>query len=202
MLYFEPSLGMKGFYELNAPLDVLISPNESFVCKSLRKLSDYLHNNENPKEIIYAKYGLTDLDYENDLKEDITIASLQNDIGHWINVPVRYFTKYPDLSGVNYKSYAIGISLPSFPITTNFDSLISSISVLISDMLGVVPEIRLIETSREITVSDTTHQLTTTERRARIVNSSSYRVKYLTTLSSLAETQSKLQALEQHIINN
>lgn len=201
MLYFIPPIGIKGFYELSAPLDNLIFQNELYVCKSLRKISDYVHNNEDVKELIYTKYGIPEVNYIEDLKEDIIIASLQNDVGHWLNIPVRYFVKYPDLSGIAYKSFAIGVSLPSFPINKNFNPLVLAINNLVEDMLGITPEIKIIETSREILVPDAQHISTENDRKSRITSGASDRTKYLQLLSVFQEVQQKLSAAEQFIIN-
>jgi hypothetical protein len=200
MIYFIPPIGIKGFYQLSQPMDVLIGNNELFTCKALRNISDYLNNQEDPKTNIYDKYNIPSSVYEEDIKSDAIIASLQNDVGHWVNVPVRYFVKYPDLSGVAYKAYAIGISLPSFPVTKDFNPLMTSIINLVTDTLGVTPEVRLIETSREVLVPDDLHTVTENTRRQITTNQGTDRAKYLSLLNQYQDLQTKLRALEDYLL--
>lgn len=196
-----PMIDTAGFYELKPPLDILILKNERYVCKAIRRISELIANNQDPKTNIYDKYNIPEIDYNEDLNNDMIIISLQNDVGNWLHVPARFIVKYPEQSGIGYRSYAIGISLPAFPIYKDFTPVTTAITNLLKDMLGVTAEIKLIETSRTVLVDDATHRVNESSRNLSIVRSDTDRARYLNLIHQHQQTLDKLHALEEYVLN-
>lgn len=161
-----PTIGSSGYFKLSAPFDKIILDKERYKCQAIRRISDYLANNEDIKTDIYVKNGLTDDVYDADVKEDMYIISLQALTGHWVYVPARYLTSFPDVNGVPYRSVSIGVSLPSVPVDTDFAFIEQQIKDLIKDALGVDSKTKIIETSKVLLLTKENHDTTQARRRA------------------------------------
>jgi hypothetical protein len=61
MNYVLPVVGSSGYYELAHPFDALVMDKVEYTCKAVRRISDYLANNEDVKVAIYDKYGIANV---------------------------------------------------------------------------------------------------------------------------------------------
>lgn len=193
-----PAIGAKGFFQLSAPFDTLLVQGEQYTCKAIRNLSDYLSNNEDPKTDIYDNYGIS-AEYDNDVNNDIEIVSLQSELGHWLYVPVTHILAYPDTNGTVYRSVMIGLSLPALPIDTDITWLKDNLVNLVIDSIGVIPESKIVETSKPVLIEDAVHQQLTIDRAAAAVNTMTDRQKYLKLLQDHQAALNKLIELENYI---
>ena len=197
-----PEVGTIGHYELKAPLEKLIVPNERHTCKALRKLSDLLANNEEPLDFAYIKNGLNENEYKDDLIVDMVIVSLQSDNGHWLYIPAKYIAKFPDPNGVPYRTLMIGISLPSFPVDHSFTHVINELKDQLRDTLGVECETKLVETSRVVMVPSDKHRTVQTTRRQKINEQSTVRARLRKKETELEQALLKIAELEKFIAEN
>jgi len=197
-----PTIGSSGYYELRAPFDTIIIPYERYTCQAIRKISEYLANNENPKTLIYDKYQLTEDDYTSDAEQNMSIVSLQSAKGHWLYVPARYIVTYPITNGIPYRSIMIGVSLPSIPAEKDLSNLETDIGNLIVDTLGVTPAIRLVETSRVVLIPKDKHDITQSTRDATANGRLTDRSRYMSLLLEHQAALDKITALETYIKDN
>lgn len=168
--YVIPAIGSSGYFLLKAPFNVLVTEGERYTCQGIRRISEYIANNENPKETIYIKNGLTEDDFEDAKKTDMSIASLQSEKGHWLYVPCTHILSYPEVNGIPYRALAMVVSLPSLPVDTDLTSISTSIRDMISDRLGVDSSVKLVETSRVVLVTEDIHSVKSAERSLRAVD--------------------------------
>lgn len=194
-----PTIGSSGFFSLRAPFDTVILPNERYTCQAVRKLSDYLANNEKPKEDIYLANSVTEDIYEEDLKANASIVSLQAGTGHWVYVPARFVIQYPVVNGIPYRTMMIGISLPALPADKDLSFLRASIENLVRDTLGVDSATRVVETSKVVLVDKAKHDLTQSQRDAIAAGVTTDRSRYMDTLTKLNQALQKIQILESYI---
>lgn len=197
-----PLVGMSGSFELQTPLNTLVDPNERYTCKAVRKLSDYIASNEDPKALIYDEYTIPNQDYLDDIVADMEIVSLQSDTGHWLYIPARFIVKYPVTNGIQYRSMMIGISLPSIPVSQDLTFLQTELGNVITDTLGVTPAFKIMETSRIVLVPDDTHALTLAARNAIATGKTTDRSRRIQAEASLADALVKIAALEAYIETN
>ncbi len=197
-----PVIGSSGYFELRQPLDTLIVANERYTCKAIRRLSDYLANNEVPKDDIYTANGLSDSDYSDDIAVDMDIVSLQADNGHWLYIPARFIAKYPIANGIPYRTVMIGISLPSLPVSRDLSNIKTDIENIITDTLGVIPVIKTVETSRVVLVSKEVHDTTNTERTILSEGRVTDRSRYMSLVTDHQLALNKIAELELYIKNN
>lgn len=152
-----PSVGSQGYYSVIAPFDTIIIPNVLYTCQAVRRLNDYLANNENPKEKIYNRYQLGDDAYNQDLKNDMFIVSLQAGTGVWVYIPARYISSYPISNGVRYHDMMIGVNLGSVPVDMDLSPVKTAVINTVHDMLGITPTVAEVEISKTIIVTHDKH---------------------------------------------
>lgn len=198
--YIIPTVGMKGFYTLTPPLDQLVLTGEEYTCQAVRRLSDYLANNEDPEADIYKLYGLTSDDFKADLAEDMYIMSLQSDSGHWVYVPVKYLQAYPDANGVAYRTLMIGVSVGAHPIDKDMAHVKSEIEELVVRLLGVKPVVKQVVTSKPVLVPLDKHEQLQAVRAAKAQTELTDGAKYRGILRQYQMALDAIEALKKYII--
>lgn len=197
-----PTIGSSGYFKLSTPFDTVILTNERYTCQAIRRLSEYLANNENPLEDIYRANGLSDNDYNDDLKENSYIVSLQATTGHWVYVPAKYITQLPVVNGIPYRSMMIGVALPAMPADRDLSHVRTDIENLIMDSLGVQAVTKVVETSKVLLVTKEKHDITQATRDAAASGRLTDRSRYMTTLIQLNQALQKIEILEAYIEQN
>ena len=196
-----PTIGSSGAYELRSPLDTLVTPGERYTCQGIRRISDYLANNEDVKQDVYVSQGI-EAEYDADAESDTYIVSLQSAKGHWLYIPARYIITYPIVNGIGYRSLLLGISLASVPVNRDLSFLETELENIIIDTLGIVPVIKQVETSRVVLVSKDRHDIVQMERSALYANRLTDRTRYMSLLQDHQLALQKIALLEQYIKDN
>lgn len=194
---YIPEIGTSGYFILNSPFDVQVATNERVTLKSVRKISDYIANNEDIKTDVYITNGIESA-YAADAQNDVEILGLQSERGHWIYVPVTYVSCYPSFNGIPYRTVSIVIPLQPIPADTDLSNLLSQINDLVKGNVGFDVDSKVVETSKTILVSDTAHQALESNRA---INRTQYsQAGQLETLRvQLQEALDKVYALEDYI---
>lgn len=205
--YIIPTVGMRGAYTLSPPMDQLMLVGEEYTCQAVRKLSDYIANNEDPQADIYEMYGLTADDFKADLAEDMYIMSLQSASGHWVYVPVRFLQSLPDANGVAYRTLMIGVSVGAHPVNKDMTHVKSEIEDLVVRTLGVVPVIKEVATSKSILVPSDKHEemqaVRSAKTQATLTDGAKYRgllTQYQQALDTIADLRRYIALNIQHTI--
>lgn len=153
-----PVVGSRGLYVLLAPFDTIITSGVEYTCQAVRRLSEKIAYNEDPKTDVYMKYGLSDAIYDDDLKNDAYIVSLQSAKGHWLHVPYRYISSYPSGDAVQYRTVMLQFSLQPLPLSFDFSDLKDRLDDLIRQTTGVNVESRVTQTSQVVLVKRDIHE--------------------------------------------
>jgi hypothetical protein len=194
-----PSIGSTGVYELRSPFNAKMMANERYTLQAVRRISDYVANNEDAYMDIYQPNGIGQEEYDQDSADNMYILSLQSGNGHWLYVPARYVVKYPITNGIPYRSFALSVALPLMPADRDYSFLDIAITNLIHDTLGVTPVVTQIETSKVILVDKAKHDIKRTERDAARQGTTTDRSRYMKAEQSLQEARAKILALETYI---
>lgn len=197
-----PVIGSSGFYELAAPFDVEVVDKIEYTCKAIRRISDYLANNEDPKASIYDAYEIDEAVYEEDLSKDTYIVSLQSRKGHWLYVPSRYILSYPSVNGIPYRSVMLGVSLPPLPVSQDLTAILSDIKDLVENSLGVSVAVRQVETSMNVLVDYSVHEATQQERNIHIEGRSTLYARNVALREENDLLIQKVASLENYIKSN
>ena len=196
---YLPDINSVGNFTLKAPYDVLIKNNVSYTCKAIRSLSDCVAEGLDPFGYYYESVGLSQIEYDIDLKNDVSIVSLQTKNGEWLYIPSNYIIRFPNMNGVVYRAIMLGISLGALPDTMKLDALKTSITNLVYDTIGVTSVVKEIVISIPAIVSKENHDVIETARLSKksIIMSDTLKLNKAT--QDLAAARLKITELENYI---
>jgi hypothetical protein len=198
--YIIPEIGSGGSWVLKSPLQSLMVEGEYYICQAVRKLSEYLANNENPLKSIYTALGIG-TEYGDDVVANMEIVSLQSSKGHWVYIPARYIIKYPNINGKAYRTMMLGVSLPSMPVDQDLSHIETDLVNFIHDRLGVTPVIKHLETSRPVMVDESTHTTTMGIRNMAKSQPATDAYRYSVCREQLTAAMDKISKLEEYIFS-
>lgn len=194
-----PIVGSAGFYEFASPFDVKAENNVEYTCVAVRRISDYIANNEDPQKSIYVKNELPEQTWLDDLAENAYIATLQSRSGHYLEVPYRYISKYPSVNGVPYRQVMIGLTLPSIPVAQDLTSLETEIKSVAEASLGVTVGVKSVELSKAVIVPFEQHEQAKQARQAQINGRATIYARYVAQRDRADSLQARLDQLETYI---
>ena len=198
-LNYIPTVGSKGVYKLAAPFDQLMAVGEYYICKSVRKISEILANNDDPEKLVYTRYSLDQEIYTQHKTEDMEIVYLQSEKGHWLYVPASFIQEFPDPNGVIYRAVGISVLLPAIPVGYQLDQLKTEITGVVKDITGLRCTIKQTFTSRPLAVPVEKHEATQQTRAIERALSPDIYSRYRKLQLENDILVAKVQALEQHI---
>ena len=198
-LNYIPTVGSKGVYKLAAPFDQLMAVGEYYICKSVRKISEILANNDDPEKLVYTRYSLDQEIYTQHKTEDMEIVYLQSEKGHWLYVPASFIQEFPDPNGVIYRAVGISVLLPAIPVGYQLDQLKTEITGMVKDITGLRCTIKQTFTSRPLAVPVEKHEATQQTRAIERALSPDIYSRYRKLQLENDILAAKVQALEQHI---
>jgi hypothetical protein len=199
--YVVPEVGSKGTYTFKPPYDSLTNNQTELECMGVRKITNALAMGENVFAKYYKPYKLTQVDYENDLRGDVTLVDLQSALGSWVYVPNSYIASYPDPSGIRYRVIALAVDLGALPDTLPLEPLMDDLKAMIHQRLGVMPTIQPVAVSQPAMVSYADHKQLETARVSRVTVENSLQLKYNTLLAGNEELLRKNKVLSDYIIS-
>jgi hypothetical protein len=194
-----PSVGMTGNFQLAAPFDQHVQEGETYTCHAIRRIGDFLSLNEDPKEIIYDAYGLTEEDYENDQKANMLIVSLQSESSNWLYVPARFILSFPILNGVSYRTMMLSVCLGALPDNMDLSPLQTLVSDVVYDNIGVRPEMTPVAVTPPVLISREEHDTIVEGRLTRATQKRSYYSMYRELQITHQLALNKIQELETYI---
>ena len=194
-----PVVGSFGRFEFSAPFDTMGSPNLEYTCQAVRRISEFIGNNENAWDIAYAPYSIPEAIYREDVIENAYIAVLQSGKGHWLYVPYRYILSYPAGDGIPYQSKTLAFALPSVPDELDLKPLLMEIGERIKGALGTEVTGRITLTSKVTLVPRELHLQKVSERALRRTGAGLYQ-SVARLEAENASLRQKLAQLEAYII--
>ena len=196
---YLPDIGSSGLFTLKAPYNTLVKPNVMYTCKAIRNLNDCIAEGLDPFGYYYESVGLTETDYNIDLKNDVSIVSLQTKDGEWLYIPSNYIVKFPDMNGIVYRAIMLGISLGAVPDTLKLDALKTSMTNLVYDTLGVTSIVKEVVISVPAIVSKENHDMIEIARHNKATINMSDSLKLSKANQDLASARLKITELENYI---
>ena len=197
-----PTVGSRGAYTLITPFNAMVVTNELLTCKAIRSISELIAAGVDVYKEYYQANGLTQVDFDNAVKNDEFIISFQGGTGVWIYVPSNYLGAAPITAGIPYHVRVVGVSLGAVPVNKDITVLKQAIANLVYDTIGIQPEVKELEVSGVSLVDNMVSANIETMRSHRVVNNQSDSGRYLTTLNDYNNALIKIAALEAFIMNN
>lgn len=130
----EAIKGLRGKFTFKEPINKYLHKDKEYVLMSSRNIREMLDNNERVLETVYNPIGLTEEEYNRDVKDGINILVLTDVTGvNYTSVPVSYVVSYPDESGVRYSERLLVCSLGKLPIDLDLDNIKELIENVVLD---------------------------------------------------------------------
>jgi len=197
-----PTIGSRGIYTLLPPYNTLTTPGEEYTCQGLRLLTDMVSDGLDPMTTVYVSHALTKVEYDLALTNGVYIVSLQGSSGQHILVPANYISGQPVTDGIKYAVKIIGLSLGPLAIDRDLSNLSTTLSNIVHDQLGVVPEVRVVQVSKVTLVPPADHVIIEGARVVLTTATPSDRVVAIKSKTTLDQALIKIQQLEAYIIAN
>lgn len=196
-----PPLYATGKWTLTSPF--IADPNAIYICKAIRSLDEIKASGIDPFTTYYEYYGISRTDYEQDVINQVNIVVLMSPTHPAIHVPDSYIASYPDLTTVPYTHVVLSISLGAVPDTLALDDIKQKIYDEVLNSVGVESVVREHQASSIAEgIPQQTHSTLEANRLQRIESNETNLAKYLRAQSENAELKTKIQLLEQIIIDN
>lgn len=197
-----PEVGSSGYFTLATPFDQDIAAGVKYTCQAVRRISDYIGNNEDVKTDIYDAKSISEAVWEEDKQADAFIVSLQGETGQWIKVPTRYVIGFPNTNGIPYRTMLLSVSLPAIPVSRDLSDVTAKIANVVKDSLGVNCRIDPMETSKVTLVDSVKHDQTQTTRNMVIGTPVTDSARAVVLQRQLDDTNVYVKQLEDFIQQN
>ena len=201
-MFTKPTINSVGCYEASTPFNTIVQPGKPYRCIAVRLLSDMELNNDDPFNTIYTPVGITRSDYDKDVDDLVSIITLHGSGGELLYIPNRYLTSLPLQNGVDYVNKTVAVPLGTLPVNLPLTSLIESIRDIVSDEIGVVPDIKSINTSSIVKLPYSDDQILTGLRNAISTGGDTWKSKYLKEVTRNAKLVDIIEKYECYVMNN
>ena len=193
--------GDKGLFEFKPPYDKLINNKLEYTIDAIRSIGDLERSGEHPYLTIYKPFGLTEEDFQKDLDNNVSIATLITTGTTSFSLPINRIVTQPKNDGRKYQEATLIVKLGNLPTDENFSVVVSSVHDIIYDTLGVDTTPYIIGTSA---ISRLTHnedkRLTLLRNNVKSIYKS-YRTRYNETKLTLEKREKYINELEEMIEN-
>lgn len=136
-IQFLPSLGMTGVFTLKTPFNNLVLPNTQYTCTAIESLAGAVAADKDPFATYYEPNGVTEVDFNADLKANVYLITITSGIGEVVVFPSSALVSLPNSDGVIYRNLVLSISLSSISDDTDISVLRSGIEDMILNTMGV-----------------------------------------------------------------
>lgn len=197
-----PPVGTSGTFQVAPPFDVLINSRVSYTVMSIRSLSEIIANGSDPYVLYYQPNNISTEVYKKDLTVNINIISLLGSDNKWVYIPATYVLTYPDMTGIPYHVLSLAVTLGAIPLDYDPSALSTMISNLVTDTIGVTPEINPVEISAVNYLTTSEDAMVKAKRNLLITNRVTDTAKYRYALEMYHQTLNQLKAVECFITNS
>ncbi len=178
--------GITGKYTFKAPFDN-INMNTLYISTSRVPIQEMDTNGLNPLVTIYSPVGLEN-SYNADFMENVYIIGLQKVGGTEIfYVPEKYITGIPVNDGVKYVEKLLAFNIGLVPEDTDFTNIVATITDIITGMLGINVDVKIINNSGITIIPKIDHEENLILRNNYLANNRPYSDLYFEALDMLEE---------------
>ncbi|NCB89537.1 MAG: hypothetical protein EOM43_19100 [Gammaproteobacteria bacterium] len=163
-----PLVNMRGLYELIQPW--YASNTVLYTCKSLQAFTQVEDNGTKGYETYYKPMGLLETDWVKDRNAGAFLCGLFGDDGSVIYVPDVYIQRYPSQANPQYSNFVVSALLGPLPSDFNFEAAKAHWAEVLSDMIGIEPEMYVETLDNSTVLTPEQAQATEAARRAAIKN--------------------------------
>lgn len=188
-----PALGLKGKWSLIQPWTA--SQSLIYQCTAIRFFTEMVAEGIDIFNVYYSPKGLTESDYNADLSAGAAMCVLYSSSGSVITVPDTYIETFPGIGMSNWGQVILSASLGPMRLDLDYSFLKEQMGNLISDTIGVVPEIYVDQLATIEAISTEEADAIEAARLSAITNRTSTYAQNLALQKENAELRVKIQAL-------
>lgn len=196
-----PGIGVSGDWTLKTPLDTKYTAGLTYTCKAIRKISEMVANGVDVLNLVYIPNGLDQAAYDDNVKNDYSVVTLQSTSGALLLVPSPYLGGWPSADSVPYVVMGMVINLGAIPNTIDPTFLTDKVEPVIKAALGLDPEIHYVTLSETANKTWDDHVANENARTAAITDENSDYIKRVNAEAALTDAQAQIAALQQVIID-
>lgn len=190
-----PPIGTRGSYSLRSPWSTV--PGVLYVCAAIRRFVDLENLGTKVFETYYEPLGVSRTVYEADRQNDVCIITLVSDTHPPLYVPSSFIAAYPDLSHRNYQHVVLSASLGPLPDYIELTFAKQQVAAVLSDVLGVEPDVHISVAPLQGTVSPDEHNVLEVAREAAIANRTTDHARVLRLEQQNTQLMQRLAIAEQ-----
>jgi hypothetical protein len=195
-----PPLGAKGTYVLKTPWS--IPEGLVYLCSAVVSFPAMLERGMDILGEVYLPIGLTQEDYERDLKDGANIVVLMSESKPTINVPDTYIASFPDTSNIPYSYIVLSVDVGAMADTVDLSYLQSQIRAVVSDTTGVESTVTISRAPSPGAISVEEHRAIEVARAAAITSRTTDRAKLLAAEHVNTKLTERITALETIILDS
>lgn len=124
-------------YQFESPFNQLTLHWNKFKCVGIRRIGQWVVNNDNPWEKIYKFNQLSYDSYKKDVSDDVYILDLLAPTGASFIVPLSYIKTINATQTYPYNEYSLIFRIDTIPTDTRFEVILDEITDYLKDKLGV-----------------------------------------------------------------
>ena len=189
-----PPIGTQGVYGLKAPFTTV--PNTVYTCAAIRYFVDLENLGVNIYTAYYQPFGLETTQVDTDRRGTVAVITLVSDTAAPIYVPSSYVVSYPDLTHRDYHHVVLSASLGPLPDYIDLSFVQASMAALISDTIGLEPQVHISVAPLTDSVSPEQHEFLEVARQAAIVNRTTPRAQVLELQQTKTQLEQRLAIME------
>lgn len=191
-----PQIGSKGVFSFAPPFDTKINMALEYTVVSITSLIALYNDGVKPFDTIYKIVGLTETDYNNDVKNNVPVIGFNTSGCETFFIPANKINTVPQVIGLQYVKKALVISLGNVPMNMDLTMLKSLITDTVYDATGIKATITESMVGAPFTVSEEEDA----RYRALLANGKtvdkSWKTRYEETLALLDKKTTLLDNLE------
>ena len=200
--YILPNVGATGTVTLKAPFAGLCAANVPFKVSGVRTLQDVVAGGQDPFNLYYLPYGITEAKFIQDVADKVCILSLTSPTGEPVHVPNSYLETLPVSTGMPYATMFVGVNLGAMPSGLSLAYFMATVKQLAHDLLGVSnADVKAMKASSTTYLSMTDAEAIEAARQTVMGVVVTDRAKLIAALDVTVALQSRNADLEAYILN-
>lgn len=194
-MFTIPQVGTKGIFVFKDPFDSFVSnmlnvdsqPLELTVVSIISMKDHILVSKRDPFTEIYTKVGLDEIEYKQDLKDEVKLITFlyidEYDSERMFRIPANYVELKSNPSTIEYAERVIVLGLPSVPMDLDLSPIFEELKDVVSTQIGVTPTIKDVVSSALEFVTEEEHASKETIRKnnTKVFKTLSTRLSEVTT---------------------
>lgn len=193
-----PTLNSSGQFTVQSPFKLV--DGVSYTCIANRKFKDLLNQQVAVWDRYYSPYGLTQEQYNQDLKDEAVLVTLFSDDAPTVYIPSTYILSYPDASATTFRHRVLSCSLGAIPDSLALDDFLQKVRALASDVVGIEPTVALHSVTLSTVVTKEVAEAFEAARQARINNRTTEHAQLLASQEENAILRQRNQMLEELLV--